>query len=158
MLVSAEIEKQRMEIAAEAEAEVSRRKARGEADAIYATMQAQARGMEEILTKQASGLAEIVKAAGGSPEDAVQLIIADKIENLVKTQVEAIKNVKIDKVTVWDSGANGDGKSSTAGFLSGLMGAVPPLSETFKMVGMKVPTLLGTEDVPSETAGDSADE
>ncbi len=145
IIVKAEIEKQRIEIEAEAEAERIRRQAQGEADAIYAKMQAQARGMEEILTKQASGLAEIVKAAGGNPEDAVQLIIADKIEELVKTQVEAIKNVKIDKVTVWDSGKGENGKTSTANFLSGLMGAVPPLSETFKMTGMKIPSLLGTE-------------
>ncbi len=157
IIVRAEIEKQRIEIEAEAEAEKIRRQAQGEADAIYAKMQAQARGMEEILTKQASGLAEIVKAAGGNPEDAVQLIIADKIEELVKTQVEAIKNVKIDKVTVWDSGKGENGKTSTANFLSGLMGAVPPLSETFRMAGMKVPALLGTE-IDSEKPQDGSAE
>ena len=144
VLVKAEIDKQRMEIEAEAAAEVARRKAKGEADAILAKMQAQAQGMEDILTKQASGLAEIVKAAGGDPQSAVQLIIADKIEELVKTQVEAIKNVKIDKVTVWDSGAGADGKNSTAGFLSGLMNAIPPLSDTFKMAGLNLPEYLGT--------------
>ncbi len=157
IIVKAEIEKQRIEIEAEAEAEKIRRQAQGEADAIYAKMQAQARGMEEILTKQASGLAEIVRAAGGNPEDAVQLILADKMEELVKTQVEAIKNIKIDKVTVWDSGKGENGKTSTANFLSGLMGAVPPLSETFKMAGMKVPALLGTE-LESEKPQDGAAE
>ncbi len=150
VIVKAEIEKQRMEIEAEAEAEVARRKARGEADAIFATMEAQARGAEEILLKQASGLAEIVKAAGDSPEQAVQLILADKMEELLRTQVEAIKNIKIDKVTVWDNGAGADGKNATAGFLSGLMGAVPPLSETFKMVGMKLPAVLGSEQDPEK--------
>lgn len=145
IIVKAEIEKQKIEIEAEAAAEVSRRRARGEADAILSKMEAQAQGMQEILTKQASGLAEIVKAAGGSPEAAVQLILADKIEQLVKTQVEAIKNIKIDKVTVWDSGTGKDGKSTTAGFLSGLMGAVPPLNDTLRMAGIKMPNLLGTE-------------
>ncbi len=144
IIVKAEIEKQRMEIAAEAEAEVSRRKAQGEADAIYATMLAQAKGAQEILTKQAAGFAEIVKAAGGA-EQAVQLILSDKIEELTRIQVEAIKNVKFDKVTVWDCGANGSGKTSTANFLSGLMGAVPPLNETLKMAGIKMPEILGTE-------------
>ncbi len=157
IIVKAEIEKQRIEIEAEAEAERIRRQAQGEADAIFAKMQAQARGMEEILTKQASGLAEIVRAAGGNPEDAVQLILADKMEELVKTQVEAIKNIKIDKVTVWDSGKSENGKTSTANFLSGLMGAVPPLSETFKMAGMKVPALLGTE-IESEKPQDGSAE
>ncbi len=149
VLVKAEIDKQRLEIEAEAAAEVARRKAKGEADAILAKMQAQAQGMEEILTKQASGLAEIVNAAGGDPQSAVQLIIADKIEELVKVQVEAIKNVKIDKVTVWDSGAGQNGKGSTAGFLSGLMNAIPPLSDTFRMAGLNLPEYLGT---PAEQA------
>ncbi|MBQ1553839.1 MAG: flotillin family protein, partial [Clostridia bacterium] len=57
------------------------------------------------------------------------------------------KNIKIDKVTVWDSGSgnSADGKTSTANFISGLMGSVPPLSETFKLAGMKVPKMLGTD-------------
>ncbi len=152
VLVAAEINKQRMEIEAEAAAEVARRQAKGEADAILAKMQAQAKGMEEILTKQASGLAEIVNAAGGDPQSAVQLIIADKIEELVKVQVEAIKNVKIDKVTVWDSGAGADGKNSTAGFLSGLMNAIPPLSDTFRMAGLNLPGFLGS---PSEQSAEA---
>lgn len=166
VLVKAEIDKQRLEIEAEAAAEVARRKAKGEADAILAKMQAQAEGMQEILTKQASGLAEIVNAAGGDPQSAVQLIIADKIEELVKVQVEAIKNVKIDKVTVWDSGAGQNGKSSTAGFLSGLMNAIPPLSDTFRTAGLNLPEYLGTpveqavpaaEAAPAEASPAAAD-
>ena len=151
VIVKAEIEKQRVEIEAEAQAEMIRRKAKGEADAIYAKMEAQARGMQEILTKQAAGFAQIVAAAGGSSEDAVQLILADKMENLVKTQVEAVKDIKIDKVTVWDSGSKEGGKTSTANFISGLMQSVPPLSETFKMAGMKVPKMLGT-DISDDSA------
>ena len=76
--------------------------AKGEADAIFAKMEAQARGIEEILKKQADGFAELVKAAGGSADSAVQLMLVDKIEELTKIQVEAIKNLNIDKVTVWD--------------------------------------------------------
>ena len=39
------------------------------------------------------------------------LLIADKLPELVKTQAEAIKNIKIDKVTVWENGGGGkDGK------------------------------------------------
>ncbi len=88
---------------------------------------------------------EIVNAAGGNADDAVKLIISDKLEELMRIQVDAIKNIKIDKVTVWDSGAaNSDGKSSTAGFISGLMKAVPPLDEVFKQAGMELPSFLGT--------------
>lgn len=150
ILVKVNIEKQRLEIQAEAEAEQTRRRARGEADAIFATMEAQARGVQELLTKQAAGMKEIVAAAGGSAESAVQLMLADKIEELVKTQVEAIKNIKIDKITVWDSGKGENGKNSTSNFISGLMQSIPPLSETFKMSGMKVPSYLG-EEIPESS-------
>mgnify|MGYP002530846399 CR=1 FL=1 len=97
VIVKAEVRKREMELAAEAEAEQIRRKAQGEADAIYAKMQAQAKGMEEILTKQAAGFAEVVKAAGGDPTAALKLMIADKLEDLMRVQVDAIKNIKIDK-------------------------------------------------------------
>lgn len=145
VIVKAKIEKERMELAAEAEAEQARRKARGEADAIYATMEAQARGAQEILAKQAEGFSKIVAAAGGDANAAVQLMLVDKIEELVKIQVEAIKNLKIDKVTVWDSMNGKDGSSTTANFLSGMMKSIPPLNEAFKMAGMKIPEFLGKD-------------
>lgn len=142
VIVKSDIEKRRKEIEAEAEAEQIRRKARGEADAIYAKMEAQARGIKAMLDNQAAGYAEIVNAAGGNPDAAMKLMITDKIEKIVSTQVEAIKGVKIDKVTVWDSGANQDGKTSTAGFLSGLLKSLPPLSDIFDMAGLKLPEIL----------------
>ena len=68
--------------------------------------------MYEILTKQAQGLDQIVKAAGNNSKDAVLLLVADKLPELVKTQAEAIKNIKIDKVTVWENGGGKDGKNN----------------------------------------------
>ena len=127
VIVQAEIKKREIELQAEAAAEEIRRKAKGEADAIYAKMEAEARGAETILKKQAAGFAEIVSAAGGDANAALKLLIADKLEELMRIQVDAIKNIKIDKVTVWDSGSGADGKNSTSGFLSGLMKSVPPL-------------------------------
>ncbi len=157
VIVKAEIAKQQAEIAAEAEAEVLRRKAKGEADAIFAKMEAQANGTKELLMKQAEGMQELVNAAGGEADSAVKLMIADKLEELMRIQVDAVKNIKIDKVTVWDSGANGDGKSSTANFISGMMKAVPPLNEVFKQAGMELPSFLGTENA-EETPKDNTTE
>ena len=164
IIVKAKIEKERMELEAEAEAEQARRRARGEADAIYATMEAQARGAQEILAKQAEGFKKLVEAAGGDPNCAVQLMLADKIEELLKTQVEAIKNLKIDKVTVWDSMGGKDGGSTTSNFLSSMMKSIPPLNETFKMAGMKIPEFLGSdisdspETVPAPETDTAKDE
>ncbi|MDO6817839.1 flotillin family protein [Zobellia sp. 1_MG-2023] len=152
IVVPAEIDKKKVEIDAEAEAEMIRRKAKGEADAILFKAQAEAKGLFEILTKQAQGLDEIVKAAGNNPEDAVLLLVADKLPELVKTQAEAIKNIKIDKVTVWDSGAKtADGKGSTANFISGMYKSVPPLQEMFNMAGMQLPEYLKGKDVTDES-------
>ena len=143
IIVRTEAKKRQLELEAEAEAEQIRRKAQGEADAIYAKMQAEARGAEEILKKQAAGFAEIVKSAGGDAEAALKLLIADKLEDLMRVQVDAIKNIKIDKVTVWDNGQNKDGKNATAGFISGMMQSVPPLNEVFSLAGMELPEILG---------------
>ncbi|WP_163517189.1 flotillin family protein [Gelidibacter japonicus] len=146
IIVPAEIDKQKVEIDAEAEAERIRRRAKGEADAILFKAQAEAQGLYEVLTKQAAGLDQIVKAAGNNSKDAVLLLIADKLPELVKTQAEAIKNIKIDKVTVWENGGNGDGKSSTANFLSGMYKSVPPLQDMFNMAGMDLPEYLKGKD------------
>lgn len=143
VIVKTEIEKRKVELQAEAQAEQIRRHARGEADAIYAKMEAQARGVQEMLTKQAAGLAQIVAAAGGNANDAMKLMIADKIEELTRTQVEAVKNLKIDKVTVWD-GMNGkEGTSTTSNFLSSMLKSIPPMNEMFQMAGMTLPEFLG---------------
>jgi flotillin len=103
IIAKSQIAKEQDEIAAEADASVLRLKAQGEADAIYAKLEAQARGAREILEKQAEGMAKLIEVSGNA-DAAVKLIIADKLEDLTRIQVEAINNIKIYKVTVWDGG------------------------------------------------------
>ena len=146
VIVAADIEKRKLEIEAEAVAEQIRRKAQGEADAIYAKMSAEARGIMEKLTKQAEGMDALVKSAGSSDE-AVRLLIADKLEAIVAEQVKAIAGVRIDKVTVWDNGAFSDGKTATAGFLSGLLKSLPPLEDIYRMAGLEMPELLAPKKI-----------
>lgn len=153
IIVPAEIDKKKVEIDAEAEAERIRRLAKGEADAILFKAQAEAQGIFEILTKQAEGFDRIVKAAGNSSQDAVLLIIADKLPELVKLQAEAIKNIKIDKVTVWENGSSKDGKTATSNFISGMYGSVPPLQEMFNMAGMELPEYLKGKKVEGDGEG-----
>jgi len=145
IIVNARIAKERLELEAEADAEQTRRRAKGDADAIFARMEAQARGIQEVLEKQAAGFGKVIEAAGGDTNAAVQLMIADKIEDLVKLQVDAIKNLQIDKITVWDSMSGGGGSPTTSNFLSGMMRSIPPLNEMFKMAGMTIPGFLGSE-------------
>lgn len=144
VIVKAKIAKEQAEIEAEAKAEVARRTAKGEADALFAKMEAQARGAQEILVNQADGMRELVNAAGGNADSAIKLILANNMEELMKIQVEAIKNIKIDKVTVWDGGSKGEnGKTATADFISGIMKAVPLMGEMFNQAGMELPKFLG---------------
>jgi flotillin len=148
IIVPAEIDKRKVEIDAEATAENIRRIAKGEADAILFKAQAEAQGLYEVLTKQAAGLDQIVKAAGNDSQNAALLLIADKLPELVKIQAEAIKNIKIDKVTVWENGGGKEGKTATANFLSGMYKSVPPLQEMFNMAGMQLPDYLKGKEIP----------
>lgn len=158
IVVPAEIDKQKIEIDAEAEAEKIRRHAKGEADAIFMKMEAEAKGTYEILSKQANGFKELVAAAGQDSKDAVMIMIADKLPELVKLQADAIKNIKIDKVTVWDSAGNGNksGKTSTANFVSGLYQSVPPLQDMFNMAGMQLPEYLKGKEANIDSKSKSA--
>ena len=147
VIVPQEVEKQRIVIEAEAEAERARVKAKGEADALFAKMEAQGKGSYEILTKQAQGYDKMVQAAGGDANKAYMLLLLDKLPELVSTQVEAVKGINIDHVTVWDNGTKGeDGKGSTANFISGLMKSVPPLGDLFDLAGMNLPQYLGSKN------------
>ena len=161
VVVAAQIEKEKAIIDAEAEAEKIRRMAKGEADAIFAKMDAQARGTLEILSKQAAGFGQLVAAAGGDAQQAITMLITDKLPELVATQVEAVKGINIDKVTVWDTGNGTDGKTATSNFISGLMKSVPPLEDLFKLAGMELPSYLkgkgpekqdGAEEIKAEEA------
>ena len=151
-LVQADIDKQKVVIKAEAEKAKLIAEAQGRGEATFAELDGQARGILEVLTKQAEGLDRIVKAAGGNARDAAMLLIIDKLPALVGMQVDAIKNIKIDKITVWDSGAQGgDGVNSTAGFLQGMMKSVPPLNDLFRQAGLSLPDILGKQ-ISAESA------
>jgi len=150
VLVSQEIEKKRKIIEAEAEAERIRVNAKGEADAVFAKMEAEARGLFEVLSRQAQGYDKMVQAAGGDATKAYMLLLLEKLPELVKTQVDAIKDINIDHVTVWDSGNSADGKGSTANFLSGLMKSIPPLNELFDQAGLSLPEYLAKKKTEPE--------
>ncbi|MES2997307.1 MAG: SPFH domain-containing protein [Verrucomicrobiota bacterium] len=140
--LQAEAEKRRMELTAEGEASRQRLIQQGEAEGLKAVMEAQAQGTLAQLQARADGFKAIVAAAGGA-EHAAQLMVTEQLPKLVEEQVKAITNLKIDKITVWDTGKNGDGKTGTAGFLSGLAGSLPPIHELARNAGVQLPAYLG---------------
>ncbi len=141
--LQAEAEKRRIELTAEGEGARQRLTQQGEADGLKAVMEAQAQGTLAQLQARADGFKAIVAAAGGA-EQAAQLMVTEQLPKLVEEQVKAVGSLKIDKVTVWDSGkGSADGKTSTAGFLSGLAGAIPPIHELARNAGVELPAYLG---------------
>jgi flotillin len=138
-----EIAKEQIEIAASAEASRERLIAQGQADAILARYNAEAAGQQAVLEAKAAGYALLVKSAGGDPKAAATLLMVEKIEALVARQTEAISNLKIDKITVWDSGNGGESGGSTANFISSLIKSLPPVHDVAAMAGVDLPDYLG---------------
>jgi flotillin len=138
-----EIDKQRVEIAAEAAAEKQRRIARGEADAILAKYQAEAEGIRKVLDAKAEGYKNLMASVGDKKELAPTLLVVEQLPQLVEQQVKAIQNLKIDKITVWDGNSNGQEGSSTANFLKSMIGALPPVHDLAKQAGVDLPEFLG---------------
>jgi flotillin len=141
-----EIAKRKMEIDAEAEAERARRIAKGDADAILARYMAEAEGTQKVLEAKADGYKRLIASCGGNTDLAPTLLLLEKMPELIETQVKAIQNLKIDKITVWDSGQGGEGDGTTAGFLRGLIGSLPPMHELAKQAGINLPGYLGNID------------
>lgn len=142
-IVREEISKTQIEIAAEAEAERQRRIAQGEADAVLARYNAEAEGTKAVLEAKANGYKQLVESAGGDVKAAATLLMVEKIEEIVARQTEAIANLQIDKITVWDSGNGGEG-GSTANFVSSLIRSLPPVHDVAKMAGVDLPDYLGS--------------
>jgi flotillin len=144
-LVQQEVNKLKIQVDSDAEAERIRRVAQGEADAILLKYKADAEGLKKLLQAKAEGYQDIIRACGNDPNMASTLLLLEKLEGIVGKQVDAISNLKIDKITVWDSGnTNGDGGSSTSNFLRSMVGALPPLQEIARQAGIELPSYLGT--------------
>lgn len=161
VLAPQEIEKQKIEIAAEAEAERQRRIARGEAEATLAKYEAEAEGVRKVLEAKAEGYRQLMEAAADNPQIAPTLLLIEQLPELVREQVKAISNLKIDKITVWDNGRAGSqvegkagAKGATADFLSGLIGSLPPVHELAEQAGIDLPGALGkvSKSTPSHAS------
>ncbi len=154
------IERRKVEIDAEAEAERIRRIAKGQADAVLAKYLAEAEGIQKVLDAKARGYERLITVCGDRKDLAPALLIIEKLPELVAEQVKAIQNLKIDKITVWDSAGQGgavpgnatsggatSGISGTTGttahFLRSLIGSLPPMHELAKQAGIDLPQVLG---------------
>jgi len=138
-----EINKTKQEIDAEANAQRTRREARGQADSILMKYQAEAEGLQKLLEAKASGYKRLIESCNGDSQAAASLLMIERLTEIVQAQMAAISNLKIDKITVWDSGSHGGNGNTTADFVSGFVRALPPLQEVAAMAGVELPEYLG---------------
>ena len=77
-----------------------------------------------------------------------------------QASVEAIKNIKFDKITVWDGGAGSKGGSTTANFMRDLIKALPAMHDLAGQAGIELPQILGKvasqEDMEAEPVAAAA--
>ena len=145
-LARQEVEKLKIQVQADAEAERARRIALGEADAIKAKYFAEAEGVKAVLEAKAQGYAELVRISNNRPEIATSFLMIEKVQDLVAKQVEAIKNIKFDKITVWDGGAGSPNGSTTANFMKDLIKSLPAMHDLANQAGIELPQVLGKVD------------
>lgn len=145
-LARQEVEKLKIQVQADAEAEKARRIALGEADAIKAKYFAEAEGIKAVLEAKAKGYEDLVKISNNRPEIATSFLMIEKIEKIVEKQVDAIKNIKFDKITVWDGGTGSSNGSTTANFMKDLIKSLPAMHELANQAGIELPQILGKVD------------
>lgn len=152
VVVPAEAQKESILIEAEAEREKRVRIAQGEAEAILLRMRAEAQGIQAILAAKAEGYQQLVKACNGARE-ASSFLMIERLVEVASVQAQAIQNLPLEKVVVWDSG-NSQGGLGNLG--QRLVGVLPPMHELARMAGLDLPDFLGK--VSEGAAGEAGKE
>ncbi len=147
VIVPANAQKEKIVINADASREQAIRVAQGEAEAKLARMTAEGKGVQAILDGKAAGYRGLV-AACQTAEQTASLLLIEKLQEIASIQAQAIQDLPIEKIIVWDGGGKEGGLSGLGGRL---MGALPPMHELAKQVGLDLPEYLG------KMAGEKAD-
>ncbi len=139
VVVPAQASKEKAVVEAEAERQKRILIAGGEAEAVMLKMQAEAKGQQAILDGKAAGYKSLVAACAQEPSLTAGFLLIEKLVDVARIQTEAVKNLPIEKIIVWDGG--GEGGMSNLG--QRIMGALPPMHELAKMSGLELPEFLG---------------
>jgi flotillin len=153
IVVPAEADKKKVVIAAEAQKEQAIRIAEGQAQAVIVKMQAEGQGAQAVLDGKAQGYHNLVQAAG-DPQVAAALLIIEKLIDVAGVQAKAIQNLPIEKIILWDGGGSGEGSMSNLG--KKMMGALPPMHELARQVGLDLPDFLGRVNKAPDAKSDEA--
>jgi len=138
-IVPANIEREKALIDADAVKQRTIRVAQGEAEGALTRMTAEAKGQQAILEGKAAGYGVLVSASGGGGA-AASLLIIEKLKEIATIQAQAIKDLPVEKIVVWDGGGQGGGMENLG---KRLMGALPPMHELARLAGLELPQYLG---------------
>ena len=139
IVVPANIAREKVVIGADAIKQEKIRIAQGEAEAIVARKSAQGKGEQAILEGKAQGYLRFIEACGGG-DGAASLLVIEKLTEIANIQAQAIQDLPIEKIFVWDGGSEGSGMSNLG---KNLMGALPPMHELGRQVGIDLPEFFG---------------
>jgi len=142
VVVPANAQREKVVIAADAEKQQAIRIAEGQAEATLAKMTAEGKGVQAILDGKAEGYKRLVGACEAA-EQAAALLLIEKLTEVAGVQAQAIQDLPIEKVVVWDAGGRADGESGLSGLGGRLIGALPPMHDLAKQVGLELPEFLG---------------
>jgi flotillin len=137
----AEAEKQKLIIEAQAQMERRGLEGRGEGEKVKNEMMGRSEGMKAVFDANSEGIKKLVESASGDANAAFLLMMADRVPEMMNIQAHAISSLKIDKVTVWDSGAS-DGRA-ISNLVRDYATSLPPLQDLLKMTGVVGPGILG---------------
>ena len=140
IVVPANAQREKVVIAADAEKQQAIRVAEGQAAATLAKMTAEGKGVQAILDGKAQGYRGLVQACK-TAEQVAALLLIGKLTDVAGIQAKAIQDLPIEKVIVWDGG--GSGSSGLKGLGGRLLGALPPMHDLAKQVGLDLPEFLG---------------
>jgi flotillin len=151
VIVPAEAARNQVVIQSDAEKQLKTLVAQGEANAILLKMKAEAEGTKAVLDAKAAGYGNLIQAAAKDPQAATTLLVIERLTEVARIQAEAIKNLPLEKVIVWDGGGSGGGLADLG---RKLVGVLPPMHQLAQMVGLDLPDFLG--QVKGHRAADAA--
>lgn len=151
IVVPANAQREKIVIDADAQKQQAIRVAEGQAQAVLAKMTAEGKGVQAILDGKSAGYRGLVDACK-TGQQAATLLLIEKLTDIAGVQAQAIQDLPIEKIIVWDGGGKDGGGLSGLG--GRLLGALPPMHDLAKQVGLDLPEFLGK--LATETEGKSS--
>ncbi|MFV0556080.1 MAG: flotillin family protein [Lactovum sp.] len=136
-------EKEKIELRAEAEKNKRIKEAEAQAQEILLYAEAEAQGINKIMEEKAAGYNKIRKAVGD--DNLATILMIEKLVEVTKVKSDALNNLNIDKITVWDNPGSGntEGRSGLNGFVDNFMNSIPAMHEIANDAGIDLPKYLG---------------